>query len=330
MTLFEPSEEVLAGRTADIYLQRTIQVLEQENLNPTATMEFFPARAGLFCGIEEARPLLSKVLSGVPSEVWALPEGEPMSRKEVVLRIKAPYQSYGIYETAICGFLAHQSGWATAARECVEAAANIPVISFGARHIHPSVAAVMDYAAIVGGCQGCSTSKGAELAGLAPSGTMPHALVLIMGDTVQATEAFNRHIPPEVARVSLVDTFRDEAEEALRVAQAMGERLAMVRLDTPRERGGVTPELVREVRCRLDLAGFTHVGIFVSGGITAERIRQFIAEKTPVNGFGVGSFISGATPIDFTADIHELDGRAIAKRGRLPGLTSNPRLKRLL
>jgi nicotinate phosphoribosyltransferase len=48
-----------------------------------------------------------------------------------------------------------------------------------------------------------------------------------------------------------------------------------------------------------------------------------------VDGFGVGSYISGARPIDFTADLHVVDGRAIAKRGRLPGITPNPRLKQV-
>jgi nicotinate phosphoribosyltransferase len=41
----------------------------------------------------------------------------------------------------------------------------------------------------------------------------------------------------------------------------------------------------------------------------------------------VGSYISGATPIDFTGDIKEIDGKPIAKRGRIPGLTESPRLK---
>ena len=330
MIRFEPLDEVISGRTADVYLHRTVHILKCEGLNPVVAMEFFPARAGVFCGIEEVRATLSKALSTGSAEVWALPEGERMERKEVVLRITAPYLSFGLYETALCGMLAHQSGWATAARDCVEAAGDIPVISFGARHVHPSVAAVMDYAAVVGGCRSCSTIKGADLTGLSPSGTMPHALVLTMGDTVRATEAFDKHTPPDVIRVSLVDTFRDEAEEALRVAHALGERLAMVRLDTPRERGGVTPDLVREVRCRLDLAGFSRIGIFVSGGFTAERIRQFASENVPVCGFGVGSSISGAPPIDFTADIRELDGQAVAKRGRLPGVTANPRLVRLM
>ena len=36
---------------------------------------------------------------------------------------------------------------------------------------------------------------------------------------------------------------------------------------------------------------------------------------------------SGATPIDFTGDIKEIDGRPIAKRGRIPGVTESPRLR---
>src|ERR671925_202141 len=113
----------------------------------------------------------------------------------------------------------------------------------------------LDYAAIVGGCVGASTPAGARLAGLSPTGTMPHSLVLIFGDTVRAAEAFDRDLDPSVPRIVLVDTFKDEAEESLRVANALGERLYGIRLDTPAERGRVTPELVREVRVRLDNAG---------------------------------------------------------------------------
>jgi nicotinate phosphoribosyltransferase len=327
---FKPAPEVLSGDTADIYFVRTIDILRKEGLNPTATMEVFGSRAGILCGIEEVKALLTEVLPEGNREVWALEEGESMAAKEVVLRITAPYQSYGVYETSIIGILAHGSGWATAARECVDAAGGIQLISFGARHVHPSVAGVMDYAAVVGGCGGCSSIAGARLAGVEPSGTMPHALIIVVGDTVKATMLFDKHMPPGVPRVSLVDTFKDEAEESLRVAEALGDKLKSVRLDTPSERGRVTAELVREVRARLDLAGFKHVGIFVSGGIDPERIRYFREQGAPVDGFGVGSYISGARPIDFTADLHEIEGKPVAKRGRIPGITPNPRLKRIL
>jgi len=132
-----------------------------------------------------------------------------------------------------------------------------------------------------------------------------------------------------------------EAEESLRVARALGDRLWGVRLDTPSERGRVTPELVQEVRARLDQAGFSHVRIVVSGGIDASRIALFREKNAPVDAFGVGSAasvdafgvgsaISGASPIDFTADIKEIEGRPIAKRGRIPGITPNPRLTQII
>jgi len=327
---FEPAEAVLSGETADIYFARTLEVLRHEKLNPVATMEVFPSRAGMLCGIEEVKALLSRVLPEENREVWALPEGETMDRKEVVLRITAPYQSYGLYETAICGILAHSSAWATAARECVAAAQGLPLISFGARHVHPSVAGVMEYAAVIGGCAGCSSTVGAKLTGLEPTGTMPHALIIVIGDTVKAVLAFDKCMPAAVPRVALVDTFKDEAEESLRVAQALGEHLQSVRLDTPGERGGVTSDLVKEVRARLDQAGFKQVDIFASGGFDPERIARFLESGAPVNGFGVGSYISRARPIDFTADLHEIDGRPIAKRGRIPGITPSPRLKRVM
>ena len=117
------------------------------------------------------------------------------------------------------------------------------MISFGARHVHPDITDVLDYAAIVGGCVGASTPAGrpARRASTRPA-PCPTRLVLIFGDTVRAAEAFDRDMPPDVPRIVLVDTFKDEAEEALRVAHALGDRLYGVRLDTPSERGRVTAD----------------------------------------------------------------------------------------
>jgi nicotinate phosphoribosyltransferase len=323
--------EVLAGETADVYFLRTREILIREGIDPIVTMEFFPSRAGVLCGIREVLEFLKTALGEVELTIEAMDEGAWIEPKQVALRLTGRYLAFGIYETALLGILAQSTGWATAARACVEAASPIPVYSFGARHVHPRVAPILDYAAIVGGCVSGSTPAGAHLAGRQPAGTMPHALILIMGDTVAAAEAFDRIMPPEVPRTVLVDTFHDEAEESIRVAAALGSHLQSVRLDTPSERGGVTVELVREVRARLDLAfGHEHgtrpVGIFVSGGLTPERLRQFRDSGIAIAGFGVGSAISSAPPIDFTADIKAIGSHPVAKRGRIPGLTPNPAL----
>ena len=331
---FQPAADVLSGDTADVYFDRTRRILAAERLDPVVVMEIFPRQDAVLCGAEEALAYLREILGNgrqLDPEpiVEALRDGDRVSRKEVVMRITARYQSFGLYETALLGILSQSTGWATAARRIVDVADPVPVIGFGARHVHPSVADQMDYASVVGGCIGASTPAGARLAGLAPTGTMPHALILIFGDTVRALEAFDRHIDPEVPRIALVDTFKDEAEESLRVADALGERLWGVRLDTPSERGRVTADLVKEVRARLDLAGHPHVKIVVSGGLDPERITYFKEAGAPVDSFAVGSAISDASPIDFTGDLKEIDGRPIAKRGRIPGRTENPRLRRI-
>jgi nicotinate phosphoribosyltransferase len=328
----KPSWEILSGDSADVYFARAERIMEREGLDPVVTMEVFARQPAVLCGIDEAKNLLAHVfVDADPSEtiVEALDDGDRIEPKEIVLRIVARYRAFGLYETAILGMMAQSTGWATAARDVVDVAAPQPVISFGARHVHPDVTDVLDYAAIVGGCVGASTPAGARLAGLAPTGTMPHSLVLIFGDTVRAAEAFDRDLEADIPRLVLVDTFKDEAEEALRVAEALGDRLYGIRLDTPAERGRVTPDLVHEIRARLDLAGHDHVKIVVSGGLDPERIAFFKAAEAPVDSFAVGSYISGASPIDFTGDIKEIDGHPIAKRGRIPGRTESPRLKRI-
>jgi len=325
-----PSTEVLSGESADVYFSRAEEILAKENLDPVVVMEVFARRAALLCGIDEAKSLLAEVFADAPADevmVEALSDGDTIEPKEVVLRIRARYRIFGLYETAFLGMMAQSTGWATAARQCVDAAAPEPVISFGARHVRPEIADTLDYAAIVGGCVGASTPAGARLAGLSPTGTMPHSLILIFGDTLQAAEAFDRHMPPDVPRIVLVDTFRDEAEESVRIADALGDRLYGVRLDTPVERGRVTPDLVQEVRARLDQAGHEHVKVIVSGGLNPERIGWFKEQHAPVDSYAVGSFIAGAEPIDFTGDLKEIDGKPIAKRGRIPGITGSPRLQ---
>ena len=57
--------------------------------------------------------------------------------------------------------------------------------------------------------------------------------------------------------------------------------------------------------------------LFVSGGLSEEKIL----ELNPVvdGGYGVGTSISSASTIDFSMDIVEVDGVAVAKRGKRPG-----------
>ena len=101
---------------------------------------------------------------------------------------------------------------------------------------------------------------------------MPHALILLLGDTVRAVREFDGAVDPKVPRICLIDTLQDEKFEAIRVAEAMERRLSGVRLDTPSSRRGNFRRILREVRWELDLRGHSHVDILVSGGIGEEDV----------------------------------------------------------
>lgn len=317
-------EEILLGATSDVYFQKTYDLLERAGRGATEVVaEVFCRREGVLSGVSEVLTLLR----GHDVRVEALADGDEISPKEVVMRLQGAYAQFGIFETALLGILSSSSGWATAARECRIAAGDAPMISFGARHVHPAIASVMDVAAIEGGADGCSSILGARLAGVEPAGTVPHAAVLIVGDTLEVAR-LQIETAPKGGRTVLIDTFHDEAEEALRVGHALGKDLEAIRLDTPSERGGVTEDLVREVRARLDQANLSSVRIFVSGGLSPDRIRAL--REAGASAFGVGHYIAAAAPIEMTMDVKEIEGLPVAKRGRIPGRTANPRLRRCL
>ncbi|OWZ83654.1 nicotinate phosphoribosyltransferase [Natranaerobius trueperi] len=318
-------DEILKGGTTDIYFVRTQEILNYMDLvDKEVTVEIFASKPGLMAGTEEAMGLLADDNN---LKVWALPEGESFEAKEAVMRITGPYSQVGIYETPLLGILASSAGWAKAAKECRDAAGpDKKLICFGARHLHPAVAPVMERSALVAGFDGCSCILGAKLMGKQPTGTVPHAVFLIVGDTLKVARAYHESMPSGDPRIVLVDTFKDEAEESLRLARSLSENLNGVRLDTPSERGGVTSGLVREVRARLNQEGYSHVNILASGGITPERITELKDEG--VDAFGVGSYIAGSRANDMTMDIKEVEGEPVAKRGRIPGLSKTDRIIR--
>jgi len=311
-------EDIKKGRVSDVYFERTRQVLEKLNINKHVTAEIvlkqFPVEYnwGVWAGLEESL----EVLSGLKINVWSMPEGTIFDVNQPLLVIEGPYLEFAVYETALLGFLCQASGIATKAARCRMAAGDKQVISFGARRMHPSIAPMIERNAYVGGCDGVAVVKSAELLGLEPSGTIPHALILIVGDTVAAVKAFNEIIDKKVKRVALIDTFLDEKFEALNVARALGADLFGIRLDTPGNRRGDFLSILKEVRWELDLRGFQNIKILVSGGIDEYKILQL---NEVVDAYGVGTSISNAPVLDFALDIVAIEGEPTAKRGKPSG-----------
>jgi nicotinate phosphoribosyltransferase len=310
--------DIKNGEVYDVYFERTVEILKARGIRKRVKAEVYLKALpedwdwGVLAGIEEAAALLE----GVPVDVRAMDEGTIFAAYQPIMVLEGVYVDWAQYETALLGVLCQASGIATKAARCKKAAGERPVISFGARRMHPALAPMIERNAFVGGCDGVAVTKAAELIDADPTGTIPHALVLMFGDTVEAVKAFNDIVDKKVRRVALIDTLQDEKFEAIRVAQALGQDLSAVRLDTPSSRRGDLYRIVEEVRWELDLRGFNHVKIITSGGIDEYEILRL---NPVVDGYGVGTSIANAPVVSFALDIMEIEGKPAAKRGKWSG-----------
>ena len=235
---------------------------------------------------------------------------------EPVLTLSGPYGAFAEHETAILGLLCQASGVATGAARCRLAAGEKPVVSFGARRMHPAITPMIERAAYLGGCDMVAVDLAVERLGIPATGTTPHALVLVLGSTAEAARAFDEIMEPGVPRTIIIDTFDDEKFGALIAARAIPDSISAIRMDTPGNRRGDFLDLMREVRWELDRNGFEHVRIFASGGIDVE----YILHLNPVcDAYGVGGAIADAPMIDYSLDIVEVNGEDRSKRGKRGG-----------
>ncbi|MFO7927127.1 MAG: nicotinate phosphoribosyltransferase [Halobacteriota archaeon] len=310
-----PESAIRSGRATDAYFLRTEEALEHAGKNPRVVVEVtadqFPTgEFELFAGTAD----VAELLEGRNVDADALPEGTLFDGGPV-MRIEGPYLEFARLETSVLGFLSHPSGMATAALKARRAVPETSLLSFGARHVHPSIAGMVDRSALIAGFDGFSHVAAGDLMDRTASGTMPHALMICFGPGNQedAWRAFDEAVDPDVPRIALCDTYDDEVNEAIRAAE-MG--FDSVRLDTTGSRRGDFRHIIRETRWKLDMAGHEDVNIFVSGGITPEAIREL---GDVADGFGVGSYITNGDPIDFALDIVEIEGEPTAKRGKLSG-----------
>ena len=311
-------EEILNADVADSYFHRTMRVLRARGLEDTpvhaelAYKTSNPEDWFVVAGLDE----VAHLLEGVEVEARAVPEGTICRSQEPVLTLTGPYGAFAEHETAILGFLCQASGVATGAARCRLAAGEKPLISFGARRMHPAITPMIERSAFVGGCDMVAVDLAVGRLGIPATGTTPHALPLLLGSTAEAAKAFDEVMDPEVPRTIIIDTYDDEKFGALLAARAIPDSIYAIRMDTPGNRRGDFRDLMREVRWELDRNGFGHVKIFASGGIDVE----YILYLNPVcDAYGVGGAIADAPMIDFSLDIVEVDGEDRSKRGKRGG-----------
>jgi nicotinate phosphoribosyltransferase len=340
-----PVEKMREGYYTDAYFNHARATLLDDGRRPRVVMQVFQKHDSYLGGMDEAIAILK-----LCSEDWealtvhALYDGDRISPYESVMTIEGDYTLFAQLETLYLGVLARRTLITTNVARVLEAANGKPIIFMPARHDHHRVQTGDGYAAYVAGQVmgapiGVTSDAQASWWGGKGVGTVPHALISAYGgNTVLAATKFAEWAPEDLNVTVLVDFENDSVSTALEVARALGPRLWGVRLDTSEslvdrslwddlgdfKPTGVNERLVRKVRQALDHDGFERIKIVVSGGFTAEKIREFEERGVPVDSYGVGSsLIRGSN--DFTADVVLTDGRPSAKAGRR--FRSNERLE---
>jgi nicotinate phosphoribosyltransferase len=320
-------EEIIQGKTTDVYFLRTKECLVKDNLDKTRVWAEITTggipRGGqrlLFLGVQDVLQLFSQAKLNV--NVYAIKEGTILPHKDVngvripFLAIEGAYGDFTIFETPLLGYLCFQSGVGTSAVKLRIAAQNRSLLSFGIRRMPPAIAPIIDRACYIAGFDGISCVLSAEKLGIPATGTIPHALIMLEEGIFNAAKSFDSNIDKSVSRIILSDTFNDERVEVLQALDALGEKLTGVRLDTPGSRRGNLIEIIQEIKWELKLRKREDVKIFLSGGLTEETILEY---RDFADGFGVGTYVSNSPTVDFALDIVEIEDKAIAKRGKFAG-----------
>src|SRR5680860_654206 len=301
-----PVERIREGYYTDAYFNLAKELLEEEGRRPRVTMQVFQKGESVLGGIDEAIAVLKECAGREAPDGWelgwdrldvrALHEGDEIAPHETVMTIEGDYDQFAHLETVYLGCFARRTLIMRNVAEVVEAARGKPILFFPARHDHWLVQTGDGWAAHVAGAIGVSTDAQASWWGGRGVGTVPHGLIAAFGgDTVAAARAFADRFSEEMNVTVLVDFANDSVRTALEVADALGDKLWGVRLDTSstmvdrslwHELGrfrptGVVHELVWKVRRALDGASHPAVRIVASGGFDARRIREFEEADVP-------------------------------------------------
>src|ERR1700760_4254852 len=304
-----PVEKLRDGYYSDAYFNLTKALLEADDHHPRVVMQVFQLGASILGGIDEAIAVLKQGAGRYEGDRWvegwdglevrALHEGDEIAPWETVMTIEGDYTDFAHLETVYLGTMARRTLVMRNVRAVVDAARGKPILFFPARHDHWLVQTGDGWAAHIAGAIGVSTDAQASWWGGRGVGTVPHGLIAAYGgDTALAARKFADRYGRHMNVTVLVDFANDSVQTALEVAEALGDDLWGVRLDTSdrladesmrRGYGGEGPcagwavawsgrrcgegapcyeaaELVELVRHELAAHGFPRVKIVVSGG----------------------------------------------------------------
>jgi nicotinate phosphoribosyltransferase len=249
-------------------------------------------------------------------DVHAMPEGTVFFADEPILRVTAPLPEAQLVESRLLNLLHFQTLVASKAARAVLVAPDKLLVDFGMRRAHGGEAALLAArAGYLAGLAGTATALASARFGIPTYGTMAHSFVQAHETETDAFLHFARSDPAHV--VLLLDTYDTEAaaEKVVALAPRLGAegiRIAGVRLDS-----GDLADHARRVRAILDRGGLGEVTIFASGNLDEYALRELVAARAPIDGFGLGTRLdtsADAPYLDCAYKLEEYAGRPRRKR----------------
>lgn len=222
-------------------------------------------------------------------DIWAIPEGTVVFPNEPLITVRAPLIQAQLLETMFLLTVNHQSLIATKTRRIVNQAKGCPVMEFGARRAHGSDAAIFGArASIIGGTVGTSCTISAKEFNVTASGTMAHSWIQSFDSEYEAFKAYAEIYP--TGCTFLIDTYNtleSGLPNAIKVfndiLKPKGIRPVAVRLDS-----GDLAYLSKEVRKRLDEAGYPDCKICATNSLDERLIASLFEQDAKIDIFGVG------------------------------------------
>jgi nicotinate phosphoribosyltransferase len=231
-------------------------------------------------------------------DVWAMREGTAFFPMEPVLRVTAPIAEAQLVETALLAIVNFQTTIASKATRIVHAAADRPVMEFGARRAHGLEAGLFAArAAYLAGCSATSFVEAGRRFAIPLSGTMAHSWVLAAASEAEAFTSYAQLFDEQT--VLLIDTF--DINAATRILIDAGLMPQAVRIDS-----GDLAAASRLVRASLDNAGLIATRIIVSGDLDEWKIADLLAAAAPIDTFAVGTALSTSDDAPALGGVYKL------------------------
>jgi nicotinate phosphoribosyltransferase len=268
-------------------------------------------------------------------DVYAQDEGSIVFPNEPLIRIHANLIEAQIIEGLVLNHINFQTLIATKSTRVWLASQKGSIMEFGLRRAQgPNGAMSASRAAYIGMAGGTSNTLAGKEFGIPVLGTMAHSWIMSFPTELEAFEAYAKIYPSKA--IFLIDTY-DTLNSGIINAIKVGAKLVEqgynfgVRLDS-----GDIQYLSREVRKRLDEAGFPQATISVSNELTEEIITTLVANNAPINSWGVGThMVTGGNESSFTG-VYKLAARHDKQTDQMvpamkfsdnPAKTTNPGIK---